>query len=235
MRILRGDVKPGEGFPHEEALSEQLGVSRTVVREALKVLQAKGLVASKPKIGTLVRQPRDWNLLDAQVLQWRYEANVDEQLLHDLTEVRWIIEPAAARLAAVRATPDQIDAMQHWYTQMDAHLSDDEDFINADMEFHMAILEASGNEILHQMHRTINLVLRISRKVTVGVPGSSEASMPLHLAVIEAIRSRDSDIAEAQMSKLLKRTAHDINLAAERHQLSPLQTFPLANGGVADQ
>jgi DNA-binding FadR family transcriptional regulator len=226
LRVIRGEVKPGEAFPHEEALSVELGVSRTVVREAIKILQAKGLVASKPKIGTVVRQPRDWNLLDAQVLQWKYKANTDEQLLHDLTEVRRIIEPAAARLAAIRATAEQVASMQHWYTQMGTHLSEDEAFINADMEFHMAILVASGNSILPHMHRTINLVLRISRTVTVAVPGSSEASMPLHLAVVEAIRDRDPDSAETRMGNLLQRTVRDINLATERLQ----PDFPQAEG-----
>lgn len=215
MRVLRGDVRPGETFPREEALSNELGVSRTVVREAIKVLQAKGLVASKPKTGTHVRQQQEWNLLDAQVLEWRYEAKVDEHLLHDLTEVRRIIEPPAAALAAVRASPEHIESMERWFALMEKDLEDDEDFINADMGFHMAILAASRNSILQQMNRAINLVLRISRTITVAVPGSSEASMPFHWAILEAIRDRDATASQVRMEELLEHTAHDISLAME--------------------
>lgn len=215
MRVLRGEVQPGETFPREEALSDELGVSRTVVREAIKVLQAKGLVASKTKTGTQVRQPQEWNLLDAQMLEWRYEANVDERLLHDLTEVRRIIEPPAAALAAIRASPDHIQSLQRWYARMEKDLDDDEGFINADMGFHMAILAASRNSILQQLNRAINLVLRISRTVTVAVPGSSEASMPFHLAIVEAVRDGDGTAAETRMRELLEHTAHDIDLAME--------------------
>src|SRR5690349_8565847 len=113
VRIVDGQLKPGETLPDNGFVGEA-EVSRTVVREAIKVLAAKGLVESRPKVGTRVRPRRDWNLLDPDVLAWRYEAGPDEGFLEEISEVRGVIEPAAAALAAERSTADEAAAILAW-------------------------------------------------------------------------------------------------------------------------
>src|ERR687887_368640 len=119
VRILDGELKPGDTLPDNGSLTES-EVSRTVVREAIKVLAAKGLVESRPKVGTRVRQRRDWNLLDPDVLAWLQDDDVSEEMLHKLTEVRRIIEPAAAELAAARAGAADVAELERALAEMDA-------------------------------------------------------------------------------------------------------------------
>src|SRR6266511_2077717 len=119
VRILRGELKPGDALP-DNGLVDEPAVSRTVVREAVKVLAAKRLVESKPKTGTRVRPRRDWNLLDPDVLAWQLEAGLDRRFLEDALELRRLIEPQAARLAAERATEDQVAVLALAHEQMEA-------------------------------------------------------------------------------------------------------------------
>src|SRR5881398_2664775 len=145
-RIVSGDLRPGDLLPAEP----ELGASRTVVREAIKVLAAKGLVESRPKTGTRVRRRDDWNLLDPDVLAWQQDGAVDDALLGKLTEVRRIIEPAAAELAAARADVRDVAAMEDAFQQMEETAqaragTDFEAFVQADMRFHLAILQACRN------------------------------------------------------------------------------------------
>jgi len=209
-RIVGSGPAPGWTLPDEEALGAELGVSRTVLREAIKVLAAKGLVETRPKTGTRVRPRDEWDLLDPDVLRWRYEAGPDEQLLRDLTEVRFIIEPAAAALAARRATADEVAAILEWYRKMEAGLTAIEVFIDADMGFHGAILAATDNDLLQRIGRTVGLALRFSRTITVKIPAGPSASMPLHRAIAEAIAEHDAAAAEDRMRDLLRMTAADI-------------------------
>jgi GntR family transcriptional regulator, galactonate operon transcriptional repressor len=204
-----GELKPGDLLPEAEFIAE-LGVSRTVLREAIKVLGAKGLVEARPRVGTKVRARNHWSLMDPDILAWQSEAGLDEPFLRNLAEVRYVIEPAATRLAAQRATEEEIHIIEEAYRQMEAHVVDSEAFIAADMQFHFGILNACHNEILEQMSATIGEALEISRVVTIEVPGSSEAHLPLHKAVVEAIRKRDVDAAESAMRRLLDRVQSDI-------------------------
>src|SRR4029078_2556995 len=117
VRILEGELKPGDTLPDNGSLAEP-EVSRTVVGEAIKVLAAKGLVESRPKVGTRVRPRRDWNLLDPDVLAWQVEAGADASFPAQALELRRMIEPAAARLAADRADESQIAALYAAYEEM---------------------------------------------------------------------------------------------------------------------
>ena len=201
-------------MPDETALSERFGVSRTVVREAIKVLASKGLVETRPKVGTQVRPRRDWNLLDSDVLAWRYEVGPDEGFLGDISEVRSIIEPPAAALAAERATVDEVGGILTWCSRMAAAAAEDgDDYIDADMAFHTAILDACHNDLLAQLSDTITMALRLSRRMTVSVPGSSLAAMPAHWAVARGIEDREPRVAESAMRELLRMTAADIERA----------------------
>jgi DNA-binding FadR family transcriptional regulator len=214
LLVLGNETPPSVTLPDETALSERFGVSRTVVREAIKVLASKGLVETRPKVGTQVRPRRDWNLLDSDVLAWRYEVGPDEGFLEDLSEVRVIIEPAGAALAADRATADEVAAILAWCDRMeDASAEDGDDYIDADMAFHTAILDACHNGLLAQLSDTIAMALRLSRRLTVSVPGSSLAAMPAHWAVARAIRDHEPRAAECAMRELLRVTAADIERA----------------------
>ena len=214
LLVLGNGTAPGATLPDEAALSVQFGVSRTVVREAIKVLASKGLVETRPKVGTLVRLRRYWNLLDSDVLDWRYEVGPDEGFLEDLSEVREIIEPAGAALAAERATPDEVAEILAWCDRMeDAAAEDGDDYIDADMTFHTAILDACHNDLLAQLSDTITMALRLSRRMTVSVSGSSLAAMPAHWAVAHAIHNREPRVAESAMRELLRMTAADIDRA----------------------
>ena len=111
LQIVSGHLRPGDPLPPEDELTSDLAVSRTVLREAVRVLAAKGLVLARPKTGTRVRERSDWNILDPDVLSWRAEAGYDQKLYEETTEVRLAIEPLAARLelAADDLQPDRVD------------------------------------------------------------------------------------------------------------------------------
>src|ERR687885_155517 len=138
VRIVRGELEPGDTLP-ENGLLDEPGVSRTVLREAIKVLAAKRLVESRPKTGTRVRPRRDWNLLDPDVLAWQIEAGPDADFLGQALELRRMIEPAAARLAAERATDGQIAALRRAYKGMAAAGDALDAFMEPDLRFHTVL------------------------------------------------------------------------------------------------
>lgn len=210
LRIVQGTIKVGETLPTEAELSLELGVSRTVTREAIKVLSEKGLVVSRPKTGTQVQPRTNWNLLDADILNWEYEVGPRNDFLRKLTEVRRIIEPHTSELAAQRATPDEIAFMEDAYRRMEMSVEDDNAYIAADMQFHAAIVKASHNELLEQIINTIRVALVASRKVTTQIPGGSSEALPLHYAVLDAIRRRQPQAAYQAMEYLINRAANDI-------------------------
>jgi len=141
-RIVGGACVPGQALPNEEDLCRELGVSRTAIREAVKVLAAKGLVESRPRIGTRVRPTLAWNLLDPDVLAWRCATLPDPHFVQQLTEMREIIEPASAALAARNRTQAQLRRIEDAYAAMAASPTID-DWVGADLEFHSAILDAT--------------------------------------------------------------------------------------------
>lgn len=206
-RIIQGDFQPGDSLPSEIALSAEFGVSRTVLREANHILAEKGLVESRPKTGTRVRLRKYWNLLDPDVLEWAYLAGPDLHFLKNLNEVRQIIEPAAAELAAQRASADEIALIGELLERMEAAATDPQRYIDADLQFHAAILAASHNELLEQMTRSISVALTISRRITVQLEGGTKAFMAPHHAIYDAIRARDAVGARAAMSQLIASTA----------------------------
>lgn len=215
-RIVSGELQTGDLLPEGELIAD-LDISRTVLREAIKVLGAKGLVEARPRTGTKVSPRSHWRLMDPDVLAWQTEYGLDEMFLRNLVEVRSFIEPGAARLAAERATEEEIEILDKAYKQMEAHVVNSEAFIAADMQFHFVILTACHNEILEQMSSAIGEALEISRKVTVELPGSSEFHLPLHEAVVEAIRRRDADAAENAMKRLIEVVQSDIERFLQRN------------------
>jgi DNA-binding FadR family transcriptional regulator len=212
LGIVSGEIAPGEKLP----IDEETAASRTVLREAVKVLAAKGLVQSRPKTGTRVRERRYWNLMDPDVLLWRLEADTGDAFLLDVFEVRERIEPAAAALAATRASPAAVEELAAAFAEMEDSFGDVDRYVAADLRFHEVILEACGNELLEQIGSTLRAVFRVSFARTAQAPGSSERALPLHGDVLEAIRAGDADAAELAMLDLIRTTAELLETVTTR-------------------
>lgn len=220
LRIVGGVYAIGEILPSEEALVEELGVSRTVIREAVKVLTEKGMLQPRPKLGTVVHPRQHWKLLDEDVLNWELQTGQQEALLHKVTEARRIIEPEAAALAAERSTSEQLRRMQEAFDGM-AYAAEHfenhaDDYIQYDMVFHTVILEACGNELLGQMANMMRRALIASREVTTRIPGKAAAAIPAHRAVLQAIQQRNPQAAYDTMRNLIDLAKADIQEAFRR-------------------
>lgn len=210
LRILRNDFKPGDALVKEPELSLQLNVSRSVLREALKILGAKGLIEARPKIGTRIRPRMDWNLFDPDVLAWQSEAGPDRQFLLAICEVRLMFEPMTAGLAATRATAEEIAVIKRDCQVMQDAVDLMEDYTAADLHFHLAICLAAHNEFLQRIIKTLDAPLRTSRLITSRLPGANQKAMPLHHAIADAIGKRENAAAEEAMRKLVHLTIEDI-------------------------
>jgi DNA-binding FadR family transcriptional regulator len=205
--IVQGLLLPGQALPKEETLLARFGVSRTVLREALQVLAAKGLVEARQRRGTTVRPYSAWNQLDPALLQWHARLPAEHPALTQLMEMRRIVEPSAAALAAERASEENRARIAAAYAGMADAGDNVEAFIHADLEFHCAILEASGNLFLLPVAHAIRATLLASLRVTNTRPEENRSvSLPLHAAVLKAIQDRDPRAAEAAMREHLDDT-----------------------------
>jgi len=212
-RIVSRGLSAGDAMPTETELCSELGVSRTILREAMKFLAAKGMVEIRPKIGTRVRPPERWNLLDADVIGWRAEMGPDDQLIRDLIDLRQLIEPPAAERAARRAAPEDIAAMEAAYARMAASLADGgdtKDYIAADLAFHRAILEACNNQLLSQLAIPIGAVLKVSFALSTRRRPAAVQSLPGHRAVLDAIKARNPARARAALETIIANAAREI-------------------------
>ncbi|GAA0927083.1 FadR/GntR family transcriptional regulator [Virgisporangium aurantiacum] len=207
-RILSGEIPEGATI-NLAALQDELDISLTVMREALKVLSAKGLVDARQKRGTFVRPRADWNLLDADVIRWQFAGSADAALLDQLHEVRAIVEPAAARLAAARATDADLVALDAALAQMADARDDPAAAVAADLSFHRALLHAAHNEWLERMKVVMETGLAERDRLVHGAAFDDDP-VPSHQAVVAAIRVRDAAAAERAMSDLLDKAAQDV-------------------------
>jgi DNA-binding FadR family transcriptional regulator len=207
QRILSGQIPEGATINVPE-LQADLGVSLTAVREALKVLTAKGLVDARQKRGTFVRPRSDWNLLDSDMIRWHFDDDVRPELLEELHEVRGIVEPAAARLAALRAQPAHLEALDAALEQM-ASATDDLAAADADLRFHRALLAATGNELLTKMEVIMETGLADRDRLVHKVKPSDDP-LPSHRRVVDAVRAGDPAAAEQAMRELLAKAAEDL-------------------------
>jgi GntR family galactonate operon transcriptional repressor len=210
LRIVRNDFKPGDILANEPELSLQLRISRSALREALKILGAKGLIEARPKTGTRVRPRAEWNLLDPDVIAWQSEVGADRTFLLAVCEVRLMFEPMTAGLAALRATDEEIASIRLYCQTMQNTIEAIEAYTAADLHFHFAICLAAHNELLSRIIMTLDAPLRVSRSITSCLPGANQRAMPFHHAVVEAIEKRESETAEAAMRDLIQLTTADI-------------------------
>jgi DNA-binding FadR family transcriptional regulator len=222
--IVSGAYPPGSVMPPEPGLCDALGVSRTVVREAVKSLAAKGLVRTGPKVGTRVLAADGWNGFDADVVHWQGRSGLRRDHLRDLQELRWLVEPAAARRAAERATPPQRSALAAAYAGMQAAIETGGDYASHDLAFHQGLFKASGNRMLVQMLPALAALWRTSFELS-GRRGDGPArTLPLHKSVLDAVRAQAPLKAEQAMLKLIRAAQDEIDqLLATRRKLPSLQ------------
>jgi GntR family galactonate operon transcriptional repressor len=199
--IVRGEIAAGTVLPAEPELAERYGAGRSVVREAVKILAAKGLLTVRPRHGTQVRPQLEWSLLDSDVLGWmRSGKGFDRALLLALEETREIIEPEAAALAATRATPEDLARIAAALADMEAGQEDPQAAIAADKRFHLSILAATHNPILRSFRSAIDTILSAMFDFTVDVFAGNLAN---HAAVAEAIATGNPEAAREAMRRVL--------------------------------
>jgi DNA-binding FadR family transcriptional regulator len=210
IAIVSGEHRPGAGFGGEIEQSEALGVSRTAYREAMRILTAKGLLESRPKAGTHVTPRRQWNLLDPDVLEWMFSGTPDEHFIRDLFELRGVIEPAAAALAAARHDEAELARMDAGLAGMRAHGLATAEGQAADQEFHTALLDATRNEALTSLATSVAAAVRWTTRFKQRRHKYPRDPLPEHVALRDAIASRSPEYAEAAMRELLRLALADM-------------------------
>ncbi|WP_345640083.1 FadR/GntR family transcriptional regulator [Streptomyces tremellae] len=202
--IVSGDLGADRPLVPEE-IGQRFEVSRTVVRESLRVLEAKGLVSARPNVGTRVRPVSDWNLLDPDIIEWRAFGPQRDDQRRELTELRWTIEPLAARLAAGHGREDaqtrlvdMVEIMGHALAQGDAIT-----FARADAEFHSLLIQLAGNRMLEHLSGIVAAALHVSGGPATGCDRPGEASLAHHARIADALGAGDGAAAEAAMRQLL--------------------------------
>jgi DNA-binding FadR family transcriptional regulator len=220
--ICSGRIRPGQLLPPEPELCERFGYSRIVIREAIKSLAAKGLLEVTRRVGTLVLEPNRWNLFDPDIIEWRAESSVmDPAMSRDLMEMRRIIEPAAVRLAALRASDEERRNLRAAYMAMARAVAGKGDYIKADLAFHAIILSACGNQFVRQMQEAMSALLRVNFEVITKKPGGPAHSLPLHEAVCEAIERGDAEAAERAALVLIDGAEEDLRELAPVRPATP--------------
>lgn len=197
-------------FPTEADLSKQHAVSRSVTREAVKMLTAKGLLSARPRQGTIVQPVSSWNLFDADVLRWLLDRKFSVDLLRQFSDLRIAIEPAAARLAARSADEAGLDGIRAGFARMEAAERGEDDPLDADIAFHVAVLQASANPFFAQFRDLVTTALRTSIRFTNRIKGRT-ADLAQHGAVLVAIERRRPDAAEKAMRAIITDVVELIN------------------------
>lgn len=217
IEIVTGLLPEGSALPTEAEAVEIHGVSRTVYREAIRSLVGKGLVSSRKKAGTRVNPRREWSLLDPDVLSWMFARKPTEADVHGLFELRMIVEPSAAALAAVRRDDDQLAAMHRALEEMERRGLQDDRGQKADARFHSSILEATRNDFLLALTDPIETAIRWTTLLKFKHDREPRDPMPLHRDLFSAISDRDGELARAVSVQLLVQAREDIEqLIAER-------------------
>jgi GntR family transcriptional regulator, galactonate operon transcriptional repressor len=207
QRIVAGEWPVGVALPTEADLSRELDVSRASLREAIKLLSGKGLLSSTPRRGTIVQPHSNWNRLDVDVLVWQTSGGATKSFVKDLFELRRMIEPAAAALAAERATPEQRAEVADTFRAMEV-ATEVQASIDADLAFHRAIVKAANNVLLATFQPAIEASLAVS--FTVSRAGQIHPHIvPMHRAVAEPIIAGDAEAARKAMNVLLDRSEAD--------------------------
>lgn len=207
--IVSGRLAPGTVLANEIEASVQMKVSRTAYREALRVLLTKGLVTSRPKAGTRVSPRKEWVILDPDVLSWALESDPDVGFINNLFEMRRIVEPAAAALAAARRSPEQLSQMGHAIEEMARHGFNTKVGGEADQTFHRLLLEATGNEILEGLANSVAFAIRWTTVLSYRGDVPPPDPMPAHRRLFAAIVNSDTDGASVAAAALIDDALED--------------------------
>jgi DNA-binding FadR family transcriptional regulator len=208
--IVAGGLLPGSALPCELDLTRELGVSRTVLREAFKILGGKGLISSRPKSGTTILPSQNWNTLDVDVLAWRLSGQPTAELINAWFDFRGRFEPLAARLVAQRGNVEAETRIKHALRGMEINRNNLSWSIDCDVELHLTILEFSGNEFLVSLGGALESALRASFLLSDERRGARDAALPLHGNVVAAICSKNPDAAEQRMLELIEASRKDL-------------------------
>ena len=211
--IIAGLYPPGSRLPNEASLLVRFGVSRPTLREAFRGLEAKGLIVSRQKVGTMVRPKADWHMLDADFLAWHMKAAPTEVFVNDVLQLRRIFEPQAAALAAEARDAASLARIEAAYADMEAHKSGDAELIAADVRFHKEILQASGNRLLAALGSLIEMALVGTFKMGWRSLAIKDDRLHQHRDVMQAIANRRPEAARAAMAKLLQESGEDVRRA----------------------
>lgn len=215
VSIVTGRNAPGTILPGEIDLAEKFGVSRSVIRESLRMLSAKGLVESKPKAGTKVRDRHFWNMLDPELLGWMFEGAPPLPFVRSLFQLRMIVEPSAAELAALGRSARQLSRMGHALEEMAKHGLENEIGRAADQRFHALILEATGNELLVSLSASISAAVHWTTFFKYRSNRKPIDPMPPHQALFEAIANSDAAAAREATIVLVRQAQIDTEVAIE--------------------
>jgi DNA-binding FadR family transcriptional regulator len=204
-RIVAGQYPIGSTLPGDAELMERFSVSRSVLREALKTLAAKGLVEPKTKVGTRILDEKRWNMFDADILAWRLQRGADAPFFENLFDIRQALEPLAAASAALRRSDEDIARIEAAWRRMGPPDQTREGFTIADLAFHRAILDASGNPFLHSIGSVIETALAAAFALSAPVDDPERFALALgqHRAILDAIVARDADAASDAMTVVI--------------------------------
>jgi GntR family transcriptional regulator, galactonate operon transcriptional repressor len=215
--IVRGGFPSGSLLPNESILRQRFGVSRTALREAYRALNAKGMIVSRPKIGTRVRPRADWNMLDPDVLAWHLQVAPTEDVVTHLFQLREMIEPPAAALAAASRNDKALAHIASAYADMERFKDGSGDLIQADLRFHQAILEATGNYFIGAFGGLIHAALICSFELGWQSAATMQQSRLLqHRAVRDAIANAKPEQARTRMAALLRDSIDDVRRSLRR-------------------
>ena len=215
VAIVSGEYAPGDKLAGEVAYAEELNVSSGAYREAIQVLTAKGLVESRPKAGTRVLPRNRWNLLDPDVLAWAFSGEPDRKFVADLFELRSIVEPAAARIAAARADKDSLKAMKVALAAMRRHTLATEEGRAADRDFHKALLQATGNDALQVLAASMGAAVNWTTHFKQRSRALPRNPIPDHERVYQAIVAGDEEGAAEAMRALVELALEDTHEAMD--------------------
>ena len=208
--IVSGHYPPGTSMPPETVLCTEFGVSRTVIREAVKSLVAKGLVSTGPKVGTRVLPSEQWNWFDPDVIRWQAHVGLTPEFLRDLQELRLVVEPAAVRMAAEKATDADIAKLEDAFLGMKNAIDFGGDYVVHDLRFHQGLLQASHNRMLVKMGEALAALLRTSFELSTRIKDGPRSSLPLHRAVLDAVIAHSPVKAEKALMVLINGANDDI-------------------------
>ncbi len=220
--IVSGAFAEGANLPNEADLAGDLGVSRNVLREAVKVLVSKGMLDVRPKTGTTVRAKEQWHMLDPEVLAWEAAGDLHLPYAFNFTEFRLIVEPKASFLAAKRATDAEIQIIRDCCEALEACVGHLDRMPDADIAFHQSIHRASHNALLQHLSVLTAAIMRVQVTYTASKPGDFERGLPLHRELTEAITARDAPRAESVSRALCEMPYLDLASRVDRGDIGPL-------------